>query len=90
MSSTVSFFDAMGDGFVVGSDSFLDQIVTWNGSSTFSVFYHWGKDRWEEIDCFTKYSVYSLADARAAARDYFTRVYEEAAAEAEHRNYAEA
>lgn len=83
MANTVSFFDAVQDGFVVGADSFLDMMVVWNGSGTFNVFYSWNGGQWQEIDCFTNYGIYSFADARKSATDYFNQIHEEAADEAE-------
>jgi hypothetical protein len=79
MKNSVSLFDAIEDQTVVGSDSFLDQIVVWNGSSTFNVFYYWGKDQWECIDSFTNYGAMTTSAARDIARDYLVRVCEEAA-----------
>ena len=91
MANTVSFFDAVQDNFVVGVDSFLDMMVVWNGSITFNVFYNWSGNEWEEIDCFEidgefknlRYEQYSIGDAHKAAKDYFARIIEEAAQEAE-------
>jgi hypothetical protein len=82
MANTVSFFDAVQDGFVVGVDSFLDMMVVWNGSITFNVFYNWGGSEWQEIDCFTVDGD-GVRDAQKAAKDYFARIIEEAAQESE-------
>lgn len=83
MKSTVSIFDALQDGYVVASDPFLDQIVVWNGSATFNVYYSWGKDQWQCIDCFTSYNASSVSDANRIATDYFKMQYEVAAEEHE-------
>jgi hypothetical protein len=91
MANTVSFFDAVQDGFVVANDSFLDMMIVWNGSITFNVFYNWGGSEWQEIDCFTidgefknlRHEQYSIGDAHKAAKDYFARIIEEAAQESE-------
>ncbi len=82
MTNTVSFFDAVQDGFVVGVDSFLDMMIVWNGSITLNVFYNWGGNQWQEIDCFTMDGD-SVRDAQKAAKDYFARTIEEAAQESE-------
>ena len=82
MANTVSFFDAVQDGFVVGVDSFLDMMVVWNGSITFNVFYNWGGSEWQEIDCITIHCD-GVLDAQKAAKDYFARIIEEAAQESE-------
>jgi hypothetical protein len=76
--ATVSLFTAIKGEIVVGSDDFLDQIVVWNGSATFNVYYQWGPDRWECVDCFTAYPT-GIESARIAAQDYFDRVYNETA-----------
>ena len=74
MKNSVSLFDAIEGQTVVGSDSFLDQIVVWNGSSTFNVFYYWGKDQWECTDSFTNYGAMTTSAAREVASDYLVRV----------------
>lgn len=80
--ATVSLFQAIENKYVVASDSFLDMIVTWNGSGTFEVYYCWTADKLECIDCFTNYDAWentSATEAGRVAKEYFNRIYEEKA-----------
>lgn len=64
----------MNFGIEVGHDEILELRVVWNESATFRVF---DEAFDEEVDVFTVYDVKSLDEAREAADNYLSRIYEE-------------
>ena len=61
-------------GVEVGHDEILELRIVWNESATFRVF---DEAFDQEVDVFTVYDVKSLDEAREAADNYLSRIYEE-------------